>query len=81
MTINTKFNIAQEVFFMNNNKIDSGRILNIYPTIEGKSSKNQSLTEYDMTIEYGVCIGSNLHASSFTEDLLFESKEDLLKSL
>ena len=65
MTIETKYNIGDEVWFMYRNKIFSGRIVGIFIKSNGISYK----------------IVSIIKGMWFSESKLFPTKEELLKSL
>lgn len=65
MTIETKYNIGDEVWFMYRNKVFSGRIVGIFIRSNGISYK----------------IVSIIKGMWFSESNLFPTKEELLKSL
>ena len=67
MQIETKYNINDEVWFINNNKVKNLSIMAIMTFFE----KNT------LTIEYGL----NSYIGKFKESDLFATKEDLIKSL
>lgn len=70
MTIETKYNIHDKVFYMENNRVRSGSInLIVPPRITPLTVK--------VDIEYMLCYKDE----SLAEYLLFATKEDLLKSL
>lgn len=65
MTIETKYNIGEEVWFMYRNKVFSGRIVGIFLKTNGINYK----------------IVSIIKGMWFSETKLFPTKEELLKSL
>ena len=70
MTIETKYNLGQKVFFLLNNKVECYPIVKIEVEVDGG----------DMSVNY------TLHNSlgrikPIREELLFPTKEELLKSL
>ena len=70
MTIETKYNIGDEVWFILGNKARQGKILGI--TFE---KMGHSIIGYYYNVQVGVSHGS------FNEPDLFPTKEELLKSL
>ena len=68
MDIKTKFNVGDKVFFMRDNRVQSGEVRGMEVLIH-RSEAN--------VIVY-VSPGDS---RGYTEDVLFESKEELLKSL
>ena len=70
MTIETKFDIGQEVWFILGNKARQGIILGITFNKVG-----HTLIGYHYNVQVGVSHGS------FNESDLFPTKEELLKSL
>ena len=65
MTIETKYNIGDEVWFMYRNKIFCGRIC--------------CVVAWCNNLSYKVSFESGLY--TFLEELIFPTKEELLKSL
>lgn len=70
MTIKTKFNIDDIVYFMYDNKVYNGRIKNIKIYIK---SDNSIKNIYDIHFARGITYSC--------EEPLFKTKEELLKSL
>ena len=70
MTIETKYNIGDEVWFMNDGEPTSERIVRI--DVERYEQKQY--------VEYTVVL-SDVILTSFYEQELFPTKEELLKSL
>ena len=70
MTIETKYNIGQEVWFILGHKACQGEILEIVFNKVG-----HTLIGCHYNVEFGVSHGS------FNESELFPTKEELLKSL
>lgn len=71
MKLETKYDIGQEVWFMKENKIRSCGVYGLKVNREYTGSKG-----YTNTISY--CLNSH---GIYDEELLFSSKEELLKSL
>ena len=69
MTIETKYNIGQEVFYMKDNKVHSFTISQINIFINVIREEMLTMVDYGT---FGICK---------TECELFSSKEELLKSL
>lgn len=69
MTIETKFNVGDEVYFMKDNRVKRGKVQSIIlPTIESSAMPQIKYTLLsETTYEY--------------EHLLFKTKEELLQSL
>lgn len=76
MTVETKFNVGDKVFLMNDNKVTYAKILNILISV-------QSQRNSDAVIKYDLMTQSPEYKSlrGIEESLLFKDKEDLLKSL
>lgn len=71
MTIETKFNINDTIWFILRDKIRNGKI----------SSINTQINRHkDIEIKYGV-VCDTLTVSVLNEDSIFRTKEELLKSL
>ena len=68
MEIKTKFNVGDKVFYMKDNRVQSGEVRGMQVLIH-RSEAN--------IIVY-VSLGDK---RGYSEDFLFESKEELLKSL
>lgn len=73
MTIETKFNVGDNIYFMFNNKITNGLINDI---IYRKGNQVGEGLFYSINI-----LNYRITDCSFKEDLLFSTKEELLKSL
>lgn len=74
MTINTKYNIWEEVWFMYQNKIRQAKILEI--RIDVSNFELSTLIEPKITYRVGIGTGC-----FYQEHGLFKTKEELLKSL
>lgn len=68
MEIKTKFNVGDKVFYMRDNRVQSGEVRGIHVFI------HRSEANIIVYLPFGDKRG-------YTEDVLFESKEELLKSL
>lgn len=68
MDIKTKFNVGDKVFFMRDNRVQSEEVRGIQVLIHRSG------------VKIIVYISSG-DQRGYTEDVLFESKEELLKSL
>lgn len=82
MTIETKYNIGDEVYFIGKNKINKGTIIGIRP-VRGETS---IITYYQNENKYSLKCNEYNDFDAFELDLmpeesLFTSKEELLKSL
>lgn len=73
MTIETKYNIGDKVWFMHNNSVESAIIIKIDAVIE----KNMNCTGMHETTSY--CLFD--YCGYYIECKLFPTKEELLKSL
>lgn len=73
MTIETKYNIGNEVWFMHDNSVKSARIIKIEAVIE----KDMNSAGIHKTTLYHLF---DYH-KSYRESQLFPTKEELLKSL
>lgn len=73
MTIETKYNIGDEVWLIYDNQVKSATIITIGVFVE-RDMNSQYVGE---SVHYGLF---NYHYP-FIEDLLFRTKEELLKSL
>ena len=73
MIIETRYNIGDRVWFMHDNKVKSEIIIKIDVVIE----KDMNCTGVHKSIEYSLFNYSRY----YTEDKLFHTKEELLKSL
>lgn len=72
MTIETKYNIGDKVWFMYDNSVRSATVIKIDVLIE----KNKNRTSIHKTISYGL-----FDYFKYPEDKLFPTKKELLKSL
>ena len=68
MEIKTKFNVGDKVFYMRDNRVQSGEVRAMQVLIHGSEAN----------IIVHVSFGDR---RGYTEGVLFESKEELLKSL
>lgn len=68
MEIKTKFNVGDKVFYMRDNRVQSGEVRGMQVLI------HRSEVNIIVYVSFGDRRG-------YTEDVLFESKEELLKSL
>ena len=68
MEIKTKFNAGDKVFYMRDNRVQSGEVRGMQVLI------HKSEVKIIVYVSFGDRRG-------YTEDILFESKEELLKSL
>lgn len=68
MEIKTKFNVGDKVFYMRDNRVQSGEVRGMQVLI------HRSEADVIVYVSFGDQRG-------YTEDVLFESKEELLKSL
>lgn len=73
MTIETKYNIGDKVWFMHNNSVNSAIIIKIDFIIE-RSMNDTSIHQHAWYSLY------NYH-SPYSEQSIFSTKEELLKSL
>lgn len=75
MKIETKFNINQIVFILNNNRIESVRVdqIETFTNAHNSLSINYLLVEKDSR--------NRAEIGTYLEDDIFETKEDLIKSL
>ncbi len=71
MTIETKYEIGQEVWILYDNKAIRQVINCLYITVEMNGGRIRQVVNYDIMF----CAGG------YKEDVIFETKEDLLKSL
>jgi hypothetical protein len=72
MVIESKFDLREKVFYMENNKITSDRIISIsYCTFIDKGNKEE--TSFHYILKKRKC--------TYAEPLLFKTKSELLKSL
>lgn len=80
MKIETKYNIGDEVFFMDNNRVEKGFIdsirVAVFDTIENVEEDEE---RYENKTRY--TIKGKGHDILFKGERLFLSKEELLKSL
>ena len=72
MTITTKFDIQQQVFFMENNKVLTGKIDNLQTNVYSIDN---------IEISYSVSMSNGKFTTNIEETELFGSKELLLASL
>lgn len=74
---NTKFNIGDQVFYMNNNKPQTGEVATIVVQIvkDDKDSVNYGLLPADRKE------GEMVMATYVPEPLVFKTKEELINSL
>lgn len=70
MTIETKYSLGQKVFFLLNNKVECYPIVKIEVAVDG----GKKLVNYTLHNSLG-------RMKPISEDLLFPTKEELLKSL
>jgi hypothetical protein len=86
MEINSKFNIGDEVYFMNNNQVckdiikDITITYNIYSDTKVITSTSQK-NMYNLKNNYTNDIGFMRYNNIFTDDNLFFTKEDLIATL
>jgi hypothetical protein len=73
MTIETRYNIGDRVWFMHDNKVESEIIIKINAVIE----KDMNRTGVYKSIAYSLFN----YCRYYTEDKLFPTKEELIKSL
>ena len=73
MTIETKYNIGDEVWFMHDNKVKSGTIIKMCVVVE-RDINSQYVSK---SVQYGFY---NFNYT-YIENRLFPTKEELLKSL
>lgn len=81
MTIETKYNIGDEVWFMDNNKTHRGRILGIvanYSCSHFDKTNTPQCVDYVEDYIVTICLGHSIRM--FGGDL-FLTKEELIKSL
>jgi hypothetical protein len=81
-TVTTKYDLGQEVFFMHDNRVQSGIIglIEIKTALCDGRPENRDMGAIE--VRYGLLAGWSVpHSATFYEDRLFASKEDLLKSL
>ena len=69
MEIKTKYNIGDEVWWLDNNKVHQDYVKGIFFSMYGSTT--------DYTLYYKL----NQQLRDFDEEILFPSKEELLKSL
>lgn len=80
MTIETKFSIGDEVFYMKDNKVERGTVSSVFYCAIGNDRKNGELEEE--RVSYGLYVGNcPSRGADYMEGHLFGSKEELLKSL
>lgn len=72
MVIKTKYNIGQEVFFLEESKIETGTVHSIETYSTGGEINK---------VQYYLRTTKGLVAESHPESLLFQSRQQLLKSL
>jgi hypothetical protein len=86
MNIISKFNIGDEVYFMNNNQVckdiikDITITYNIYSDTKVITSTSQK-NMYNLKNNYTNDIGFMRYNNIFTDDNLFFTKEDLIATL
>lgn len=73
MTIETKYNIGERVYFMHNNKVDNACISDIDVLI--RYDRNHIRSNPDVSIYYYI------DSRKYSELNLFPTKEELIKSL
>jgi hypothetical protein len=73
MTIETRYNIGDRVWFMHDNKVESEIIIKINAVIE----KDMNCTGVHKSIAYSLFN----YSGYYTENKLFPTKEELIKSL
>ena len=78
MSIETKFNVNDGVYFMLNNKIAYGVIIGILITIGDDKYKEKYTYQFP---RYNIHIVNQQTYSAYPESSLFLNREDLLKSL
>lgn len=80
MTINTKYSIGDEVYFLMNNKVLSGKITNLGIAVEANQATSRSEKRSDVNIDIEYVIASD-KKHCVSEDRLFLTKDALLRSL
>lgn len=81
MEIKTKYNINDEVYFINGNKITHNKITSIDISIYERKNVVKQIIKY--TIDLGNIFGRRI-CDTFTsrnEEEIFSTKEELIKSL
>ncbi len=68
MKVTTKYNLRDKVWYMSQNRPQCGQVTYVYIRITGKD-------------KYNVSYHINHDAGNWTEDLLFDSKQELLETL
>lgn len=77
MTIETKYNLKNDVYFLYQNKVEKGYIQKIIYNTEVNVFDN-SITKY---IAYKVAINQNIIPEHFLGFKLFKTKKELLDSI
>lgn len=78
MTIETKYNIGDEVYLMLSNKVKKALIIGVLIT-KGEHRKSEKYTSQE--IRYNLHIVGETSYEGFSEGSLFKTKEELLASL
>lgn len=83
MEIKTKYNLGQELFYMNKNKVSKGTVDVIMVTVLEEDDINikydVSLEEPERSVEYDI---AKTHITfKEADEKLFETKEELINSL
>jgi len=66
MEVSSKFNIGDKVYFITDNKVQRSDITGVSISVNGSETKIEYTLHFDSTID---------------ENLVFETKEELIKSL
>lgn len=72
MVVETKFNIGQTVYFLQNSRIVTGTI---------HSVETYTMGEKDSKVQYYIRTGGGLVVEPYLEFILFLNREELLNSL
>jgi hypothetical protein len=82
MEITTKYNIGDEVYFINNNKVCKDIITSVHITYDIYKDKQHSQKNiYCLKNPHKNNLGGLRYEVLFTDDNLFLKKEDLINSL
>lgn len=76
MEIKTEFNIGDEIFFMNKNKVKSAKVIHIHLNV---SENHSAFEKLNIKIQYHIN-KSDLSIKLFEEEA-FKTKQELLESL
>lgn len=77
MTIETRFDIGDEAWFITNNQIYSMKVRTICIVVDGLSVKKKPKAKY----EFGSCIVGRPNSIWIEGDDIFRTKQELLDSL